>query len=174
MGHEHEGHEHEHEGLKHGHGHEGHEHEGHGHVHNHMNSHGDAHGHGDKHDHPRGQTHLHDHQGFAHNDEHDQSHGPGHGHAHSDGIGTDLTGSPNWFMAYASAFGMSVISFVGVALLGLLRMPAVGTVLEYSCLAFAGATLIADALLHLLPHALEGADHAQMSAVGISGIAGSF
>lgn len=69
---------------------------------------------------------------------------------------------------------MSIISFVGVALLGFLQKPAMGAILEYACLAFAGATLIADALLHLLPHALEGADHDQMSAVGLSGIAGSF
>jgi len=68
---------------------------------------------------------------------------------------------------------MSVVSFVGAALLGFLKMPSVGAVVEYGCLAFAASVLVADALVHLLPHALEGADHERMSAVGISAVGGS-
>lgn len=69
---------------------------------------------------------------------------------------------------------MSAVSFIGVALLGVLKMPTLGVVVEYTCLAFAGAVLVADALLHLMPHALEGASHDDMSAVGISAVAGAF
>lgn len=68
---------------------------------------------------------------------------------------------------------MSLISFVGVCLLGLLQSPKLGSIVEYTCLAFAAVVLVADALLHLLPHALEGADHEQMSSIGLSAVAGS-
>lgn len=54
-----------------------------------------------------------------------------------------------------------------------LGIPSIGVVLEYTCLAFAGTVLVADALVHLLPHALEGADHGSMTAVGLSSVAGS-
>lgn len=80
----------------------------------------------------------------------------------------------NWQQAYISAASMSVISFVGVLFLGVFGAPKVEAVLEYVCLAFAGATLVADALLHLLPHALEGADHDAMTTTGVAGVAGVF
>jgi len=79
---------------------------------------------------------------------------------------------PWWFWAYASAVVMSAISFAGVALLVFLQIPRLGAVVEYSCLAFAATVLVADALIHLLPHALEGADHGAMSSVGISATVG--
>lgn len=74
--------------------------------------------------------------------------------------------------AYLSALGMSVLSFVGIALLVLLKIPMLSGMVEYSCLAFAGTVLVADALIHLLPHALEGADHASSTAVGLCGVLG--
>lgn len=77
-----------------------------------------------------------------------------------------------WFWAYASALVMSAISFAGVGLLVFLQIPRLGAVVEYSCLAFAATVLVADALIHLLPHALEGADHGTMSSVGISATVG--
>eukprot|EP00913_Durusdinium_trenchii_P002718 g2515.t2 len=43
---------------------------------------------------------------------------------------------------------------------------------EYSSLTFAATVLVADALVHLLPHALEGADHETMTTVGIAATAG--
>lgn len=67
---------------------------------------------------------------------------------------------------------MSVVSFVGVLSLVFLRMPSIGFVTTYVCLAFAGGVLCTDALLHLLPHALEGADHSTMGAVGLAASAG--
>jgi len=69
---------------------------------------------------------------------------------------------------------MSAVSFTGVLLLGFLQMPSLGAIVEYTCLAFAGAVLVADALLHLLPHALEGASHEDMTGVGLSAVAGAF
>lgn len=67
---------------------------------------------------------------------------------------------------------MSVVSFVGVLSLVFLRIPSLGFLATYLCLAFAGGVLCADALLHLLPHALEGADHNTMGAVGLAAFAG--
>ncbi|CAE7354363.1 unnamed protein product [Symbiodinium natans] len=75
-------------------------------------------------------------------------------------------------MPYASALVMSLISFAGVGLLVFLQIPRFGAVVEYCCLAFAATVLVADALIHLLPHALEGADHDTMSAVGVSATVG--
>lgn len=67
---------------------------------------------------------------------------------------------------------MSVISFVGVLSLAFLKIPGVGFTTTYLCLAFAGSVLVADALMHLLPHALEGADHDMMAFVGLAASAG--
>jgi len=83
-----------------------------------------------------------------------------------------LSSSDRWFWAYASAFGMSILSFVGVAMLVLLNIPKLSAVVEYTCLAFAGTVLVADALLHLLPHSLEGADHGEMTSVGLCAVLG--
>jgi len=88
------------------------------------------------------------------------------------GSGITLSVADRWFWAYASALGMSVLSFVGVGLLVLLNIPSMSITVEYSCLAFAGAVLVADALVHLLPHSLEGADHGEMTSVGLSAVAG--
>jgi len=69
---------------------------------------------------------------------------------------------------------MSVVSFVGVGLLVLLKIPQLSGIVEYTCLAFAGTVLVADAFLHLLPHSMEGLDdHAGMNKVGVSAILGS-
>jgi len=153
-----EHHDHGHAAAHSGHGHKG----GQDHDHDHDRSHdrleqghrGPAHGHGVRDDHDHGQHH----KGHSHGGPHRESH---------------KKEPPRWAWAYASALGMSAVSFVGVALLGLLRTPSMGAVVEYTCLAFAGSVLVADALLHLLPHALEGADHGQASAVGLSAVAGS-
>jgi len=80
--------------------------------------------------------------------------------------------SERWMWAYLSALAMSAISFVGVFLLLLLNIPKLSGIVEYSCLAFAGTVLVADALVHLLPHALEGADHAAMQSVGLCAVFG--
>jgi len=126
-------------------------------------------GHADNH-----QTHGHSKNPELHNHEHHhgQSHGHDHGHIHHNN--PEPSAQPKWLLAYLSAGGISALSFVGVALLAFLHMPGVGPIIEYTCLAFAGAVLVADALLHLLPHALEGVDHSQVSGIGISSIAGSF
>jgi len=68
---------------------------------------------------------------------------------------------------------MSIISFAGVALLALLNQPSIGPLVAQTCLSFAGAVLVADALLHLLPHALEGATHTEMTSIGIAGVVGA-
>merc|ERR1712129_64467 len=52
-------------------------------------------------------------------------------------------------------------------------MPSIQATVEYICLAFAGSVLVADALLHLLPHALEGADHDAMTTTGVAGVVGA-
>jgi len=67
---------------------------------------------------------------------------------------------------------MSVVSFVGVLSLMFLRVPSIGFITTYLCLAFAGGVLCADAVLHLLPHALEGADHDTMGHIGLAAFAG--
>jgi len=176
----HEGQGHHHNGEQHGHdephskGHHDHDHDGdHQHGHGEHANHGvqghshdehsrDDHGHAD-----------HGHEGHGdHTNEH-RGHGAPHHHsgAHHHGDAKHQE-APNWKGAYLSALGMSAVSFVGVAILGVLHFPTIGRIVEYLCLSFAGSVLIADALLHLLPHALEGADHDQMSAVGISATLG--
>lgn len=50
--------------------------------------------------------------------------------------------------------------------------PKIEATLEYICLAFAGSVLVGDALLHLLPHALEGADHEAMGRTGMAAVVG--
>lgn len=82
-----------------------------------------------------------------------------------------------WFGAYVSALAMSVVSFAGVSLLVLLKVLGwspyrLNMVVEYGSLSFAGTVLVADALLHLLPHALEGADHDTMINVGLAATLG--
>lgn len=67
---------------------------------------------------------------------------------------------------------MSVLSFVGVALLVLLNIPKLSGIVEYACLSFAGTVLVADALVHLLPHALDGADHSTSASVGLAAVFG--
>jgi len=64
------------------------------------------------------------------------------------------------------------VSFAGVVLLLLVNIPRLHAVAEYACLSFAGTVLVADALIHLLPHSLEGADHDTMVSVGISATLG--
>jgi len=95
---------------------------------------------------------------------------------HSTGHGAESTGraadDSKWFWAYMSALAMSAISFVGASMLVLLNIPRLGHVVEYSCLFFAGTVLVADALMHLLPHALEDADHDTAASVGIVAVAG--
>lgn len=127
---------------------------------------------------PIGSTRLptpqdeHDHGRDDHRGEHGEhgehaSHG-GHGHeAHGMEVRHQW-----WLPAYASAGLMSILSFAGAALMIPLRMPRIGAVVEYCSLAFSATVLVADALIHLLPHALEGADHGTMTAVGIAATAG--
>mmetsp|Transcript_16635 Transcript_16635/g.41559 ORF Transcript_16635/g.41559 Transcript_16635/m.41559 type:complete len:439 (-) Transcript_16635:63-1379(-) len=175
-GEEEEGHGHDHD---HSHGHKDsmskpgdrHDRKEHVHAHDHDHGHGDGHGHGDVHGHE--QKHGH---GEGHSHEHGHSH-HGHdvhtrGHSEEAGAAWALDDHTRWLWAYASALGMSAVSFVGVALLVLLNIPKLGNIVEYSCLAFAGTVLVADALLHLLPHALEGADHEAMTYVGLCAVAG--
>jgi len=157
-------------------GHHDHNHDQHGdqdeHGHSHAACSRDDHGHAG---HSRGVAHAHaddtgrnrqshEHPGHSAHHQHDvlQQH-------HSNAMNQE---APNWRGAYLSALGMSIVSFVGIAILGVVHLPTIGPVAEYLCLSFAGSVLIADALLHLLPHALEGADHDQMSAVGISATLG--
>ncbi|CAE8607440.1 unnamed protein product [Polarella glacialis] len=145
---------------------------------------------GEAHDHNSHEEHAEDHAGGEHGNHADHQHSHKehageehkhdadhhqHDHGHDDHAhhqDQPIAEKRNWFWAYASALGMSAISFVGVAMLGLLSVPKLGPVVEYSCLAFAGTVLVADALVHLLPHALEGADHAAMTWVGLSATAG--
>lgn len=55
----------------------------------------------------------------------------------------------------------------------LLKIPKLEPIVEYSCMFFAGSVLALDALVHLLPHALEGAeDHGTASRVGLAAVAG--
>jgi len=88
------------------------------------------------------------------------------------GISRQTGAAERWLWAYAAALGMSAISFVGVAMLVFLNIPQLSVVVEYSCLAFAGTVLVADALVHLLPHSLEGADHDEMASIGVCAVAG--
>eukprot|EP00434_Breviolum_minutum_P017248 symbB.v1.2.015226.t1/scaffold1133.1/size135993/2 len=60
-----------------------------------------------------------------------------------------------WIPAYASALVMSILSFAGAMLVIPLRIERVALMVEYSSLTFAATVLVADALVHLLPHALE-------------------
>mmetsp|Transcript_124298 Transcript_124298/g.247781 ORF Transcript_124298/g.247781 Transcript_124298/m.247781 type:complete len:363 (+) Transcript_124298:35-1123(+) len=120
------------------------------------------------HGHHDDSEHQVDHHASTLGEGHNRGHGADHGHGHKHHSDSMQQEAPNWKGAYLSALSMSVVSFVGVAVLGVLHLPTIGGIAEYLCLSFAGSVLIADALLHLLPHALEGADHDQMSAVGIS------
>ncbi|CAJ1393919.1 unnamed protein product [Effrenium voratum] len=170
----HDAHEHAHEtsareqGAHAAHGHDAHEHDAHGHdAHKH-----DAHGH-DAHKHDAHGHDVHEHDVHGHN-----------AHSAEDGaslpevlisftaFAKPLHASHRWLCAYASALVMSAISFAGAALLVLLRMPKLGPVVEYCSLTFAATVLVADALVHLLPHALEGADHGTMTSVGIAATVG--
>eukprot|EP00405_Crypthecodinium_cohnii_P033016 CAMPEP_0206524930 /NCGR_PEP_ID=MMETSP0324_2-20121206/68453_1 /ASSEMBLY_ACC=CAM_ASM_000836 /TAXON_ID=2866 /ORGANISM="Crypthecodinium cohnii, Strain Seligo" /LENGTH=492 /DNA_ID=CAMNT_0054019543 /DNA_START=29 /DNA_END=1505 /DNA_ORIENTATION=+ len=159
--HRHQNHHHEHEhdhhdehADEHGHGHE-HKSTETGHVHDHGH-----HGH-HEHDHEHDHEH-HDHvaHGHEHHRDHDHDHehehdGRGHDHEHHHHDHEASTKDPNldtrWFRAYLSALFMSVVSFVGVGLLVLLKIPQLSGIVEYTCLAFAGTVLVADAFLHLLP-----------------------
>lgn len=159
MGHGEHGHQ------EHGHGHDEHGHEEHGHSHDHDVK--AAADHSKEHSNGVGHGHDHEHRHHGHGHSHH-----GHGHEAEAGAAWELDGRARWFWAYASALGMSAVSFVGVALLVLLNIPKLGNIVEYSCLAFAGTVLVADALMHLLPHALEGADHEAMTYVGLCAVAG--
>jgi len=157
----------------------GHDHEpahgGHDHEDRDHGSHG---GHGHKradHDHaPRhgGGTSGHSHEDHGSHRSHGRHEEPISSWMQRLQQGLKFEKQPWWFWAYASAVVMSAISFAGVALLVFLQIPRLGAVVEYSCLAFAATVLVADALIHLLPHALEGADHGAMSSVGISATVG--
>lgn len=103
---------------------------------------------------------------------HDEGH---HGHSSQAATATNRWSEPKidwWLGAYASAILMSVLSFAGVALMIPLRIPRMRAVVEYCSLTFAATVLVADAFIHLLPHALEGADHETMTAVGIAATLG--
>lgn len=58
-------------------------------------------------------------------------------------------------------------------MLALLSIPRMAPVVECTCLSFAGSVLLGDALLHLLPHSLEGADHGAMGSIGLAAVAGA-
>eukprot|EP00927_Polykrikos_kofoidii_P054364 TRINITY_DN4878_c0_g1_i2.p1 TRINITY_DN4878_c0_g1~~TRINITY_DN4878_c0_g1_i2.p1 ORF type:complete len:490 (+),score=45.70 TRINITY_DN4878_c0_g1_i2:82-1551(+) len=171
-------HDHDHRDHDHHHGHADSKHDG---EHRHHDHRGGPHGHGPGNhghghaDRGKGQVHDFPHKHHSSNDAHHGLKKSGHGKGLSQhGQANRGNDSPPWRQAYAAALGMSVLSFVGVCLLAVLNVPAMGIVVEYTCLAFAATVLVADALVHLLPHALEGADHATMTAVGLSGVAGCF
>merc|ERR1712232_1350070 len=131
------------------------------------------------HHHAHGDEHVEEHHGEHHHEHHDDHHShekhhhehghhehqqKEHHHEHTQQSGqTGADAQNRWLKAYASAAGMSVISFAGCVLMGFFGMPSIQAAVEYICLAFAGSVLVADALLHLLPHALEGADHDAMT-----------
>jgi len=161
----HQDHDHDHDHGEHGdqgHNHGGRSRDDHGHA-GHGRGHSDVHGHGDDLSHEGHADESNKHQGHS-------AHHQRGGHQHRSNAMKQE--APNWKGAYLSALSMSVVSFVGVAILGVLHFPTIGPIVEYLCLSFAGSVLIADALLHLLPHALEGADHDQMSATGIAATLG--
>jgi len=119
------------------------------------------------------------HEEDHHHHDHGKRGGQGHtDHGHDDhedhgGHGTTDVAMKGWQLqwwipAYASALVMSILSFAGAMLVIPLRIERVALMVEYSSLTFAATVLVADALVHLLPHALEGADHETMTKIGIA------
>lgn len=157
-GHHHH-HRHEHDEVEHHHGER--EHGEHGH-------HG-KHDHGEHHhgDHDHGEHHA-EHRKGAHHDTDHHHHGKRRDVQESAGVPQH-----RWVEAYVSALSMSIISFVGVVFIAFVGAPKLEAYIEYFCLAFAGSVLVGDALLHLLPHALEGADHDAMTRTGVAGVVGA-
>lgn len=139
------------------------------HNHGHMDTHA-------KEDHRHHDDGHHHHDNQHHDDEgtHESDHQHHHAHGSEDrNLERTQKEEPISFRnAYLSAGFMSVVSFVGVVFAIVLDIPKVGPVVQLCCLQFAGVTLAADAFLHLLPHALEGASHGEMNAVGLSASAG--
>jgi len=159
-----------------GHGHEDHHHhhdDVDGAVAGHPGHHEHDHDH-DERDHAHAEhehDHVHDQEDGEHH-HHADKHRSGHSHhEHDHHLPSSKMGMPAG--AYTSAFLMSVVSFVGVGLLVVLQMQSLEGIAMYTCLAFAGSVLVADALMHLLPHALEGKGHDEMAEVGMFAVAGA-
>lgn len=170
--HEHHGHheEHHHDEMdNHDHHGDDHEHHGHHEEHHHaeVHSHDHHHGHHDEH------HHGHDH----HDHHHEEHHGGKDDHRHEHHKQQQHAGPKNvdgWMGAYLSATAMSLVSFVGVVFLAIFGgYGRVEAMAEYVCLAFAGTVLVADALLHLLPHAFEGASHEAQTMSGLAAVVGA-
>lgn len=151
----------------------------HGHAHAHGGDHGHAHSHGGGHGHAHshgGHGHAHSHGGHGHA----HSHGGGHGHAHSHGHGhshenvqkraaeasNKIPATPQKddftyiaFKALLSTALISIAPFVILFFIPLNNNSVENQSLLKILLSLASGSLLGDAFLHLIPHALNPHDH---------------
>lgn len=154
----------------------------HAHAHSHGGGgdahHGHAHGHGHGHSHGgAGHHHGHNHHGHSH-DHDDDDHGHGHHHSHEQPkkrAAEPVTPKPasaaksgrDRFSIALHALGstalISVAPFLILFFIPLNDNKDENQALLKVMLAFASGSLLGDAFLHLIPHALEPHDHSSHS-----------
>jgi zinc transporter 7 len=147
-------------GHGHAHNHHGHAHDHHGHAHNHHGHAHDHHGHAHNH-----HGHTHDHHGHAHDH---------HGHAHNGAKRSTepakeqpVTQQPTKHVdrtsvslkALLSTLLISVAPFFILFFIPLNNNSAENQSLLKILLSLASGSLLGDAFLHLIPHALHPHDH---------------
>ena len=131
----------------------------HGHAHSHGgHGHGHAHSHGD-----HGHGHAH-----SHGDSHGHSHGDSHNHAHSHNepkknenikIQTSETSVSVAIKALLATFLISIAPFFILFFIPLNNNSVENQSLLKILLSLASGSLLGDAFLHLIPHALNPHDH---------------
>ncbi|CEM39822.1 unnamed protein product [Vitrella brassicaformis CCMP3155] len=77
-----------------------------------------------------------------------------------------------WAAAIVTGVILSVNSLIGAFLLQFIGKGAIGAVLQFALVVLSISVMVSDSLMHIYPHAVEGAPHSQVTFLGITAFVG--